>query len=64
LRAALLAKTKKLELHEEATGLPAAFSLEGSGWGTALKWANWLFWFNLPLLFFHVVYFLTQRVPI
>ncbi len=38
----LLWKTKSLKLQQEASGLPALFSLSG-GWGNARRIACWLF---------------------
>ena len=62
VRALLLWKTKSLELKQEASGLPAIFSLRGF-WGVFFQIARWLFYINLFVVFLHSMYFLGQRIP-
>ncbi|MCH7597325.1 MAG: pentapeptide repeat-containing protein, partial [Planctomycetes bacterium] len=63
LRAILLWKTKKLELQETASGLPARFSLVGL-WGW-LHWAGRIgFYVNILVVLGHTWHFLQQRIPI
>jgi hypothetical protein len=62
LRSVLWFKTKHLELHEQASGLPAVFSLKGN-WGTALKLATWGFYVNVGLVLLHSLHFLGRPVP-
>ena len=63
LRGLLLWKTKKLELKQEASGLPVIFSLTGF-WG----WVYWLaelgFYANLIAVLVHTWHFMCQRVPV
>ncbi len=62
VRAALLWKTKRLELTQEASGLPAIFSLRGT-WGVLFQIARWGFYVNLFVVLLHTIYFLGQRIP-
>lgn len=64
VRLVLLWKTKQLELYQESSGLPAMFSLEGSGWGTLLKVATWSFTLYLAIALFNTGHFFTQEVPL
>jgi uncharacterized protein YjbI with pentapeptide repeats len=64
LRAVLLWKTKKLELEQEITGLPSAFSFEIAPkmrfW---FKVAKWGFVVNWVLILFHTWHFFRIPVP-
>lgn len=64
LRATLLIKTKRLELYQESTGLPPAFSFEGSRWGMCFHLANILSGVILLTAVLHLFHFLQQRIPI
>jgi hypothetical protein len=63
LRGMLLWKTKKLELIQEASGLPAIFSLTGL-WGWLYRAAQVGFYCNLFVVAVHTFHFLGQRIPI
>ncbi len=63
LRGFLLWKTKKLELHEQASGLPAPFSLSG-WWKRLYLAATWGFWINLAVVAAHTWHFLGTWVPL
>ena len=63
VRAVLLWKTKRLELTQEASGLPAIFSLRGT-WGVVFQIAHVGFFVNLFVVFLHTIYFLGQQIPI
>jgi hypothetical protein len=62
LRVVLLYKTKALELKQDASGLPAPFSLAGT-WGRLLATAHVMFVGNLILVAYHTWHFLQMRVP-
>ena len=64
LRAALLWKTKTLELQQDASGLPAQFSLSMKPWGTLFQLARWGLWLNLVIVALNTVHFFTQRIPL
>jgi len=64
LRAALLWKTKKLELAEEASGLPVDFDLDVSKWGIALTMADYGFFINLLVALVHSAHYLARVVPL
>ncbi|MBN2563568.1 MAG: pentapeptide repeat-containing protein [Phycisphaerae bacterium] len=63
LRGVLLWKTKTLELAQEASGLPALFSLTG-GWGRAFLAAKWGLYVNLIIVAIHTMHFLMQEIPL
>lgn len=63
LRLILLVKTKRLELQESISGLPAVFTLQGR-WGFWYKAARIGFWLNLLIVAFHSYHFLQMTVPI
>lgn len=63
VRGVLLWKTKTLEIQQEASGLPAVFSLTG-GWGFWYRAAKFGFYMNLGVVALHTVHFLRQRIPI
>lgn len=63
LRGVLLWKTKKLELAQEASGLPVRFSLAG-GWRNAFLVAKWGLYANLGVVAVHSWHFLMQRIPL
>lgn len=62
-RAGLLWKTKKLELEQEARGLPVEFSLTGFWYGL-YQVASIGFWVNVFVVFLHTAHFLWQRIPV
>ena len=63
LRGALLWKTKKLEIQQDASGLPAMFSLKDGWCGWAYPLARWMFYVNLVVVLLNTMHFLGQRVP-
>ena len=63
LRLVLFCKTKQLELHQEASGLPVLFTLEHSWWGTVFKIANVLMVLNIAAIAANTIHFLTQKIP-
>ena len=63
LRGVLLWKTKTLELKQEASGLPAVFSLTG-WWGRMYQASKWGMYANLLFVAWHTYYFLGQRIPL
>ena len=63
LRLVLLAKTKALETIEQASGLPAVFSLVGR-WRALYLAAKYGLYFNLLVVAAHTWHFLQQRIPV
>jgi uncharacterized protein YjbI with pentapeptide repeats len=63
LRFVMLWKTKNLELHEQASGLPVRFRLAGR-WGALLTAAVWGFYLNVLVVLFHTFEFLKVMVPL
>ncbi len=63
VRAAMLAKTKTLELHQDAIGLPTAFTLSGI-WRWVFFVSNYGTYVNLIIVAIHSWHFLNQRVAI
>lgn len=63
IRAILLWKTKQLELHEQASGLPALFSLDGK-WRVMYWIGHYGFAFNALVVTYHTYHFLQKRIPI
>lgn len=64
LRAALLYKTKALELEELTTGLPSRFSFgEHRRWGFMFTSAQWIFWGVIGVVIWHTLNFMMVRVP-
>lgn len=63
LRLVLLVKTKRLELQESISGLPAVFSLQGR-WHFWYQAARIGFWLNLLFVAVHTYHFLQMTVPI
>lgn len=63
LRGVLLSKAKQLELQQDASGLPAVFSLD-EGWGIAYRAAKWGFYANLIVVLGHTLHFLMQEIPL
>ena len=63
IRAVLLWKTKALEQHEEITGLPADFRLEGK-WLRLYQFAAIGFWLNFALVVLHTWHFMKLPVPV
>lgn len=65
LRAALLYKTKTLELTQEATGLPADCSLgQQKGWERAFELHRLAFWAYLAIVLLNSALFLARRVTV
>jgi len=64
LRGALLWKTKQLEEQQQATGLPAMFSLKSTWWGHAEWFARWGFYAHLMAVLANTAHFLSQRIPL
>ncbi|MCH8252602.1 MAG: pentapeptide repeat-containing protein, partial [Planctomycetes bacterium] len=62
-RGIMLWKTKRLEMKELASGLPAMFTLTG-WWGKLYTCARIGFWVNLFVVALHTYFFLQQRVKI
>ena len=63
VRAVLLWKTKGLELQQEASGLPANFSMTGKWW-YLYQAARYGLWINFLVVLVHPFHFMNQRVPI
>jgi hypothetical protein len=63
LRFVMLWKTKELELHEHASGLPVRFRLKGA-WGALLRAAVIGFYANLIVVVFHTFEFLKVMIPL
>ena len=72
LRGTMMWKTKKLELVQQASGLPAIFSLAMKGgvlqrlrqWGFWYNVTRWGFYVNLLVVVAHTLHFLGQRIPL
>lgn len=72
LRAVLLAKTKRLELTQESSGLPAAFSLNdrvsGSfgyvSWGGVFLTSKIGFYIYLSAVLLNLIHFFSMEIPI
>lgn len=62
-RFALLAKTKRLELYEQITGLPPIFSLAG-GWRYLFLFVKFGVYANVGLMAYHTWHFMSQRIPL